>query len=131
MRLHLSRLGLASSYGAGAREVERAFERGIRFFFWGALRTSSFGAGLRRVTHEDGCVIAIQSFTNRASLLRASVDLARLRLRADAIGILCLAYRNEPLSPRVLEAARDLQSRGVVRSLMVSAHDRPRLVERA
>ena len=72
MRLRMSRLGLASSYGAGAREVERAFDRGIRFFFWGALRTASFGAGLRRIARKGDAVIAIQSFTNRAPILRAS-----------------------------------------------------------
>ena len=129
MRVPLSRLGLASSYGAGAGEVERAFERGVRFFFWGALRTRSFGRALRRLASQhDDVTLAIQSFTDRAPLLRASVELARLRLRVDVIDVLCLAYRNEPISPRVLDAARSLQSRGVVRSLMVSAHDRARLV---
>src|SRR5512135_2199827 len=128
MRVPLSRLGLASSYGAGAREVERGFERGVSFFFWGALRRASFGAGLRRIASRHDVTIAIQSFTNRAPILRASVDLARLRLRVDTIGVLCLAYCDEPISPRVLDVARTLQSRGVVRSLMVSAHDRARLV---
>ncbi len=128
MQMRMSRLGLASSYGAGSREVERAFERGVRFFFWGALRLPSFSAGLRRVASRGECVIAIQSFTDRAPFLRASVDLARLRLRADSIGVLCLAHRNAPIDARLLDAARALVDRGVVRSLMVSSHDRARLV---
>jgi len=41
---------------------------------------------------------------------------------------LCLAYRNEGLDPRVLDAGRALVDRGVVRGLMVSSHDRPTLV---
>ncbi|HEY2366165.1 MAG TPA: aldo/keto reductase [Polyangiaceae bacterium] len=124
---HLSKLGLASSYGAGAREVEAAYERGVRFFFWGALRLPSFGAGIRRLPREN-VVVAIQTFTHRGLLVRASVDAARLRLRTDRVDVLCLACRERGIEPRVLEAARALVDRGVVRSLMVSAHDRARLI---
>ncbi len=108
-----------------------AFERGVSFFFWGALRLASFGAGLRRVAPAGETVVAIQTFTKRARFVRTSVDLARLRLRRDVIDVLCLAYRNEPIEARVLDAARALVERGVVRSLMVSAHDRARLVSLA
>jgi aryl-alcohol dehydrogenase-like predicted oxidoreductase len=120
-------MGLASSYGIGEREVDEASERGVRFFFWGALRRRSFGAGLKRAVRR-GAMVAIQTFTNRATLVRPSVEIARRRLGADAIDVLCLAYRNEGLDPRVLDASRALVVRGVVRSLMVSSHDRPTLV---
>jgi predicted aldo/keto reductase-like oxidoreductase len=123
-------LGLASSYGAGAREVDVAFERGVSFFFWGALRLPAFGAGIRRLPREK-IAIAIQTFTHRGFLLRPSVDAARLRLRTDFIDVLCLAFREEGIEPRVMDAARALVDRGVVRSLMVSAHDRARLVSHA
>lgn len=125
-----SRLGLASSYGAGAREVDRAFERGVNFFFWGALRRKSFGVALRRIAKKrrGDVVIAIQSFTNHAPLLRPSVELARARLRVDFVDVLCLAYRNDVIAPRLVDAARVLVSRGLVRSLVVSSHDRARLV---
>ena len=127
---HLSRLGLAPSYGAGAREVETAYERGVTFFFWGALPLPSFGAGIRRLPREK-IVVAIQTFTHRGFLVRPSVDAARLRLRTDFIDVLCLAFREEGIEPRVMDAARALVDRGVVRSLMVSAHDRARLVSYA
>ena len=126
----VSRLGLASSYGVGAREVDRAFERGVSFFFWGALRRASFGAALRRLAarRRDELVIAIQSFAARPWMLRPSVELARLRLRTDRVDVLCLAYREGGVDARVLDAARALVSRGLVRSLMVSAHDRATIV---
>lgn len=127
---HLSRLGLAPSYGAGAREVLAAYERGVTFFFWGALPLPSFGAGIRRLPREK-ITIAIQTFTHRGLLVRASVDAARLRLRTDVIDVLCLAFREEGIEPRVMAAARALVDRGVVRSLIVSAHDRARLVSYA
>ena len=117
----LPRMGLASSYGAGAREVDEAFERGVRFFFWGALRRRSFGAALRRLarTRRDEMVIAIQTYSHRPSLERLSVETARLRLGVDALDILCLAFRDGAVEvPRVR----------AVGSVMVSSHDRPTLV---
>ncbi len=128
--LALPRMGLASSYGVGALEVDEAFERGVRFFFWGAMRRTGFGRALRRVTraHRGALVLAVQSFTSRPSLVRVSVESARLRLGVDAIDVLCLAYRSGAIAPGVVDAARALVSRGVVRSLMVSSHDRPTLV---
>ncbi len=125
----MGRLGLASSYGVGTWEVDLAFERGIRFFFWGALRRFGFGAALRRLArrHPGKVVIAIQSFTDRAWMLRSSVELARRQLGVDAMDIVCLAYRKQ-VGPGILDAASGLVHRGLVRSLMVSAHDRATLV---
>lgn len=126
----VSVLGLASSYGAGAREVDRAFEHGVTFFFWGALRRASFGSSLRRLARRrrEDVVIAVQSFAKESRLLRPSVELARLRLRTDFVDVLCLGYRNEGLDARTLDAARALVDRGLVRSLLVSSHDRATLV---
>ncbi len=61
-------------------------------------------------------------------MLRPSVEIARARLRVDFVDVLCLAYRNEAIAPRMIDAARALVSRGLVRSLVVSSHDRARLV---
>jgi len=124
----MSRLGLASSYGVGAREVEIAFERGVNFFFWGALRRWSFGEGVRKLGHR--AIVAIQTFVSAPWMIRTSVDLARARLKRDTIDILCLAYR-KAIEPGVLDAAQSLVDRNVVRSLMVSSHDRALLASLA
>lgn len=122
----IGKLGLASSHGVGTREVEMAFERGIRLFFWGAMRRTSFGMGLRRLG--DRAVIAVQTFTNQAWLIRPSVEIARMRLALDRIDILCLAYRNDAIEDAIFDAARALVDRGIVRSIVVSSHDRATLV---
>ena len=41
------RLGLASSYVADERCAQIAFERGVNYLYWGSMRTTKFGAGLR------------------------------------------------------------------------------------
>jgi aryl-alcohol dehydrogenase-like predicted oxidoreductase len=122
----ISRLALASSYGAGACEVESAFERGVTFFFWGALRRTSFGSGLRRLASKrrDATAIAVQSYAHEPWMLRPSIEIARARLGVDRIDMLCLAYRNGTLAPRIVSAARALVHRGLVGSIIVSSHDR-------
>jgi aryl-alcohol dehydrogenase-like predicted oxidoreductase len=131
--LPISRLALASSYGAGAREVDMAFERGVTFFFWGAMRRAGFGAGLRSLAsrHRDRIAVAIQTFASRPWMLRPSVEAARLRLRIDCVDVLCLAYRNAPIAPALLDGARALAQGGLVRSLIVSSHDHPTLLSLA
>jgi aryl-alcohol dehydrogenase-like predicted oxidoreductase len=124
------RVALASSYGLAGREVERAFERGIDFFFWGALRRRDFGAALRRLArHNRGRMeIAVQTYARRAALLGPSVDLARLRLGVDTIDVLGLGFWAEPPPRPIVEAAVALRERGVVKRLVVSSHDRRTLV---
>src|SRR5262245_8721499 len=70
--LALSRLAVGSSYGIGGSDLERAFERGINFFFWGLRRTDRFAEGLRTLvrSRRDDLVLAIQSYSRSASLMR-------------------------------------------------------------
>ena len=119
--------GLGSSFGLGAAGVERAFDQGVRFFLWGSRRRSDFGAGLRNVAarHRDQSVIAIQTYTRAASLMRFSVERALRTLRTDYVDVLGLAWWNGAPPPRIIEAALRLRETGKVRHLMISSHHRP------
>src|SRR4051794_33490044 len=68
--LRVGPLGLGSSYGLPGPEVERAFDRGVRFFLWGSMRRKSFGEGLRNLgrSRREEMVVAIQSYTRMGSL---------------------------------------------------------------
>jgi aryl-alcohol dehydrogenase-like predicted oxidoreductase len=123
------RIALASSYGLPGRDVERAFERGVTSFFWGALRRRDFGAALRRIArrNRDAIEIAVQTYTGRARLVAPSVDLARLRLGVDSIDVLGLGFWKEPPPRAIVEIATELRLRGVVKSIVVSSHDRATL----
>ncbi|HSO32808.1 MAG TPA: hypothetical protein VLT33_09830, partial [Labilithrix sp.] len=74
--LSVGALGLGSSFGLPAKDVERAFERGVNFFLWGSLRKNDFGLGLRNLApkHRAEMVVAVQSYTRFASLMEWSVD---------------------------------------------------------
>ncbi len=126
-----ARIGLGAAYGIGARGVLQAFDRGVRFFLWGALPKADFGAGLRQLAqrHREPLRIAVQSYARHGWAVRPGVELARYRLKTDYLDWLCLANWNAPPPPEIIDAARALQERGVVRNVMISCHHRPAFQE--
>jgi len=120
-------LGLGSSFGLPAREVERAYERGVNFFLWGSLRKNDFGLGLRNLApkHREGMVVAVQSYTRMASLMEWSVNRALRFMKTDYVDVLCLAWWNGPPPRRIVDAALKLRDKGKIRQIMVSCHHRP------
>lgn len=119
-------LGLGSSYGIGASDVEHAFDEGINWFYWGSLRRSSFGEGVARLAagHRDEMIVVVQSYTRVAALLPWSVERALRGLKLDHADMLLLGLWNGPVPERLLDAARRLEERGRVRHVMVSCHRR-------
>jgi len=121
----ISRLGVAASYGVPGEALERAFERGVNYIYWGSRRRDSFAAGLRRLAaRREQFVLVIQSYTRAASLMGWSLERALRALRFDYTDALLLGMWNRPMPPRILEAAQRLKARGLVRHLAVSTHTR-------
>ncbi len=125
-------LGLAASYGIPGREVERAFERGLNLFYWGALRSpvfpraADFGRSLKRVAgrHRDKVVIVIQSYARSADRMTRSIEKGLRGLGIDYTDILLLGWWNLPPPEPVMAAAGDLVHRGRARQIMISCHNR-------
>ena len=94
--IHVSTIGLGSSYGLSGKEVERAYERGVNLLFWGLRRRDDFGRGIARIAKRDrdGVVIAAQTYSRAAALVEPSVHSV-------------------------------LRERGKIRQIMISCHHRP------
>jgi aryl-alcohol dehydrogenase-like predicted oxidoreductase len=123
--LEVGRLGLASGYGVPGTALESAFERGVNYIFWGSRRGDSFGAALKRLrTQRERFVLVIESYTRLASLLSWSLERALRTLSFDHTDILLLGLWNKPVPSRILDAARRLKERGLVRYLAISTHKR-------
>ncbi|HUJ22821.1 MAG TPA: aldo/keto reductase [Bryobacteraceae bacterium] len=121
----VGRLGVASSYGVPAAAVERAFDQGVNYFYWGSMRRDSFGQAIRNLArHRERFVLVIQSYSRMAGLVGWSLERALRSLRLDYADILLLGLWNNGVPGRILDAARRARERGSVRYLAVSSHNR-------
>jgi len=124
--LQVCRLGVAASYGVPAASVEAAFAQGVNYFYWGSIRRSGFGQAIRNLSSQrDRMVLVIQSYSRIAGLMGWSLERALRELRLDYADVLLLGLWNQLVPERILDAARKLKERGLVRHLAVSSHTRP------
>lgn len=118
-------IGISASYGVPTEAVERAFERGANYLYWGSLRRERFAKAVRNLAGKrDRMVLVLQSFAFAPRLLTWSVERGLRRLRFDRADVLLLGHATGPLKEPTLDAWRRLRDRGLVRFLAVSTHDR-------
>lgn len=122
----VSPIGLASSYGIGAADVERAYERGINYFYWGSIQRPDFGKALRKIGARDreNIAIVVQSYTRVGFLMKTALESALRSLDTDYCDILLLGWWNKLPPRRILDAAQALKDAGRARSVMISCHER-------
>ncbi|MCL5006513.1 MAG: aldo/keto reductase [Acidobacteria bacterium] len=126
-------LGLAASYGIEGKEAERAFNRGLNLFYWGALRApvfprpSDFGRALKRIAHCDRekVVTVIQSYARSPRRMTLSIEKGLRELHLDYTDVLLLGWWNLTPPERLLDAAAKLVQQYRARYVMVSCHNRP------
>ena len=130
--LQVGLLGVAASYGVPAAAVERAFERGVNYLYWGSMRRGRFADALRNLAGQrERMVLVVQSYSRMASLVGWSIERGLRNLHFDYADVLLLGLWNKPVSPRILDAARAVRERGLVRYLAVSSHHRPLIAKLA
>src|SRR5579864_5031583 len=87
--LRVGPLGVAASYGVPAAAVERAFERGVNYLYWGSMRRGRFADALRNLARErERMVLVVQSYSRMAPLLGWSVERGLRALRFDYADVL-------------------------------------------
>jgi aryl-alcohol dehydrogenase-like predicted oxidoreductase len=125
--LRVSRLGIGSSFGTPARVVEKAFDHGVNYLYWGSFRRPAFGRAIRHLArrHREELVLTVQSYSLVPRLVAPSVEMALLRTRLDYFDILLLGAWNQRPSEAFVEVFQRLREQGKVRFLAVSTHNRP------
>lgn len=123
----VGRIGLGASYGLGARDVERAFERGVDYFYWGSRRRRGFGEGVRNLArrHRERMTVVIQTYARARLAMAPSLEVALRRLRIEYADVLLLGWWDSPPPERILDGALALREAGKVRHVMISCHHRP------
>lgn len=125
--LVVGRIGLGSSFGISAEDLERAYDSGINYFYWGSIRRPGFGDGIRRLARRgrESIAVVIQSYARwPAALLRLNVETGLRRLGLDHADVLLLGWYNQRPPAAILDAALELREKGRVRHLMMSGHRR-------
>lgn len=121
----VGRLGISASYGVPAAAVERAFEQGVNYLYFGSRRTAAFAQALRNLAaRRDRMVLVVQSYSRVGSMVRPSLERALRAAGYDHADLLLLGMWNKPVAPAILDGAREAQRRGLVRHLAVSTHQR-------
>jgi predicted aldo/keto reductase-like oxidoreductase len=129
--LRVGRMGLAAGYGVPAEAVEEAFERGVNYFYWGALRRSPMAEGIRRLAKKDRdkLVVTVQNYWPLAKLIPGSLRRALRELGLDYADILLYStFRKRP-NQRSIDAGLELKEKGLVRHLGLACHLRSRFAE--
>lgn len=125
--LRVGRLGLGAGYGAPAAAYEMAFERGCNYFYW-TSRKSGMREAIRHIAgrgQRERLVIALQSYARSARLMEYSLGKALKALGLDYADIFLLGWHNREPSPRLIERARLMQQKGMLRFVGMSGHNRP------
>jgi aryl-alcohol dehydrogenase-like predicted oxidoreductase len=126
--LRVGPIGISASYGVPAAAIERAFDRGVNYLYWGSRRTRAFAEALRHLRpHRDRVIFVLQTYSRVPAHLCWSAERAIRSVGYDRADVLLLGWWNHPVSPRILDAARALRDRGLVRFIALSGHDRPYL----
>lgn len=101
-------------------------------FYWASLRRYGFGEGIRNLSrYRDQFVLVVQSYSRLGFLVGLSVEQALRELRQDYADILVLGMWNDAPPAGIMEAARQVRDRGLVRFLALSTHHRPLIPELA
>lgn len=125
--LRVGRLGVAASYGASAIALEKAFEGGCNYFYWGALRSAGMTRAIRNITsrgERDNLVVVIQDFRRTARGLERSLCNGLKESGLDYADVLLLGWYNKTPRSAIFEKAAKLREQGVFRYLGVSGHNR-------
>jgi aryl-alcohol dehydrogenase-like predicted oxidoreductase len=127
-----SRLGLSSGYGIGEKDVLRAYDAGVRYFYFGSRRTGDFGRAMKALgPRRDEATIVVQSYARAACTIKGSLERALKSMGTDRADFLLLGWWARVPGQSILDEAAALKDAGLARNIMVSSHDRPTLVRLA
>lgn len=120
------RMGIGADAGIDRAALEWAFERGIRYFYWGTSRTAGMRDAIRHLAprHREAMIIALQSYDTTGFTTPISFKRGLRQLGIDYADVLILGKRDAPLPRRAIDSALALRDAGLARHLCVSAHDR-------
>jgi aryl-alcohol dehydrogenase-like predicted oxidoreductase len=131
--LTVSRIGIASGYGAPAAAIEKAYrEYGLNYFYWSTPRNAKMKEGLRNLvkTDREKINIVLQSYDHSGIMTPRAVNKGLKTLNIDYADVLLLGWYNY-FPKRVVDVALKLKEAGKIRYIAISGHNRKTFGEMA
>jgi predicted aldo/keto reductase-like oxidoreductase len=131
--LKVGRLGIASGYKAPAAAIEEAFERGCNYFTWGTVikgYVPTMREALRNIVakgQRDKLVLAAFSYAHSNFLTERLLARGLKSAGLDHADVLILGYFAHTPPDRLIEGARRLKEKGLIRFIGLSSHNREML----
>ena len=135
--LQVSRLGIASSFGAPTEAYEEAFERGCNYFTWGTFikgTSAKLAPAIKNICangKRQDLVLAVLSYAHQARLTEYFIRRHLKALGLNYIDVLILGYFNKRPSQRLIDGALKMKEKGMIRFLGLTSHKRSVFAELA
>jgi len=125
--LKVGKMGIASAYGISEDGIVKAFENGINYFYWGALRRSGMKTGIKKLItmNRDKIVIVLQTHTRSGKMLESFVNKKMKILGIDYFDILLIGGTLAKKFPeKLIERSVRLKEKGMIKFLGAVSHNR-------
>jgi aryl-alcohol dehydrogenase-like predicted oxidoreductase len=116
---------MAAGYGVPAAAVDRAFEHGVNYLYFGSMRRGGFAQALRNLaSRRERYVLVVQSYSRVAGMIGWSLERGLRAAKTSYADVLLLGLWDHWPSPRILDAALRQRERGLTKHLAFSSHNR-------
>lgn len=128
--IEVSRIGIASSFGADAAVYREAFERGCNYFTWGTFirgRSSEFRIFMQQIVaagKREEIVLGLLSYSHSNFLGDLFLKSALRKLGTDYVDGLILGYFSKRPPQRIIDWGLSLKESGIVRAIGITTHNR-------
>lgn len=131
--LPVCRLGVSGGYGAPVEAFEMAFERGVNYFYHGSRRASGMNQAIRNIVakgRRDDLIVVAQNYWRAFEWpFRQSFDAFLRKTGLEYVDVLLLGWHNSQPAERFLDICRELRTKGLIRLMAISGHNRPAFPE--
>ena len=131
--IKVRRVGFASGYNPPKSALLWAFEQGVNYFWWGAVRRKNMEKAIQEIVNSGRrteLVIAISFFVHLPGHIERIVRDSLRRLSTDYVDFLIFGYFNQFPKENLLAKAEELKKKGLCRFLGLSSHHRPLFAEK-
>lgn len=135
--LSVGRLGVASGYKAPAAAIEEAFERGCNYFTWGTV-IKGFSPEMRQAIRNiagkgmrERLVLAMFTYAHNNFFTESRLRKGLRSAGIDYADVLILGYFSRRPPQKLIDGARRLKDKGLVRFIGLSSHNRKLIGELA